>query len=162
MLIQHALLPGLRPGAADLIATRIPPGQDFRIMDCGVAGLRFVDLMYFLASWGCGLAFFEKKNMKYKCRNSDKNHVQNMWEILDNPSKFIGNPSKINQKRSQIEKNTSLERFRCQIAPRSAPGRSPVEKVTGFYSFLGENGVSRDHFGAQLGSKIRQKSHFWV
>ena len=48
------------PGAAESLM-RIPPGQDFRIMDCGVAGLRFVDLMYFLASWGCGLAFFEKK-----------------------------------------------------------------------------------------------------
>ena len=24
-------------------------------MDCGIAGLRFVDLMYFLASRGCGL-----------------------------------------------------------------------------------------------------------
>ena len=49
-----------------------------------------------------------------------------MWEILENPSKFIENPSKINQKRSQIEKNTSLERFRRQIAPRSARGGRPA------------------------------------
>ena len=46
-----------------------------------------------------------------------------MWGILENPLKFIENPSKINPKRSQIQKNTSLDRFRHQIAPRSAPGR---------------------------------------
>ena len=47
------------------IAPRWAPGRAVAIagepFDCGVAGLRFVDLMYFLASWGCGLAFFVKK-----------------------------------------------------------------------------------------------------
>ncbi len=69
--------------------------------------------------------------------------------------KFVQNPSKIDQKRPQIDENGSLERFRRQIAPRSAPGTVRREKVTDFNSFLAENGAPRGHFGAQLGSKIR-------
>ena len=42
----------------------------------------------------------------------------------NNPN-LVQNPSKTDQKRSQINTNASLERFRRQIAHRSAPGRSP-------------------------------------
>ena len=39
--------------------------------------------------------------------------------------KLVQNPSKIDQKRRQIDKNASLERFRRQIAPESALVRLP-------------------------------------
>ena len=42
-----------------------------------------------------------------------------------NKLNLVQNPSKTDQKRSQINTNASLERFRRQIAHRSAPGRSP-------------------------------------
>ena len=129
-------------------------------MDCGVAGLRFVDLMYFLASWGCGLAFFEKKNLKYKCRNSDKNHVQNMWEILENPSKFNEHPSKIDPKRSEIEKNISLDRFRRQMAPRSAPGGFPYDGVSENGHLFDRKWRSEGAFWAPAGVQNPIKSNF--
>ena len=51
-------------------------------------------------------------------------------------SKFIRNPSQIDQKTAQIDENTSLERFRHQIAPRSAPGRSGQSGVLHFLRFF--------------------------
>ena len=39
----------------------------------------------------------------------------------ERPSKMLPNSSKFEQKQFQIDENGSLERFRCQIAPRSAP-----------------------------------------
>ena len=52
---------------------------------CGVAVCGFDVFSCFLGFW---FGVFWKKNLKYKCRNSDKNPVQNMWEILENLSKF--------------------------------------------------------------------------
>ena len=44
--------------------TRIPPGQDFRIMDCGVAGLLFLDLIIFSCFLGLWFGAFSKENLK--------------------------------------------------------------------------------------------------
>ena len=41
---------------------------------------------------------------------------------LNNPPHFFESHSKIYQQPSQIKKNVSLDRFRRQFAPRSAPG----------------------------------------
>ena len=83
---------------------------------------------------------------------------------LQNPLKFIGNPSQINQKRSQIEKNTSFERFRRQIAPRSAPGgsceRSGIRCGHLFGACLVENGAPRDPLKSEGASKTTPKNQY--
>ena len=49
---------------------------------------------------------------------------------------------------------------------KSRPGRPQDGQgqltYSTFGAFLVENGAPRGHLGAQLGSKIRQKSHFWA
>ena len=55
-------------------------------------------------------------NAKLLAHHNQKNNIKNQLKI-------IPNPSKIDKKRSQVDENASLERFRRQIAPRSAPGR---------------------------------------
>ena len=49
----------------------------------------------------------------------------------------IKNLSRINQKRSQIDENASLERFRRQIAPKSAPRRLPGDDRVPFFHSWG-------------------------
>ena len=72
--------------------------------------------------------------------------------------KLIQNPSTINQKWSQIDRNTSLERFRRQIAPRSAPRCNGPEKLLLLWSLFGRKlrseGGFRDPPKSQNGSKI--------
>ena len=57
------------------------------------------------------------------------------------------NSSKSIQTRSQIEKNESLERFGCQIAPRSAPGGSPGFGAVDFGSLFGRKCRFKGRFG---------------
>ena len=137
-------------------ARRIQSLRAFRranVLGKSIVGLRGCGLRIccFLASLVCGLTVFEKKISNNGCMKSDKHHVQNLWEIFENPSKFIEHPSKINQKRSQIEKNTSLDRFRRQIAPRSAPGPSPEFGGLGFWSLFGRKWCSKGPFGGPAG-----------
>ena len=77
---------------------------------------------------------------------------------MKNPSEMVQNPPKIDQKRSRIEKNASLERFRRQIAPRSAPGRPDSYGLLDFLRFFGRKwrpkGGFRDPPKSQNGSKI--------
>ena len=76
--------------------------------------------------------------------------------------KFVQNPSKINQKRPQIVKNTSFERFRRQIAPRSAPGgsreRSSIRCGQPFGACLVENGAPRDPLKSEGAPKTSQQN----
>ena len=85
--------------------------------------------------------------------------IQNNRESFKRDQKSILESAKNGTK---IDENASLERFRHQIAPMSAPGRFPGKGVSEKDDFLAENDAPRGNFGAQLGSKIRQKSHFWV
>ena len=70
-----------------------------------------------------------------------------MKNNIKNQSKIIQNPSKIDQTRPQIDENASLERFRRQIVPRSAPGAVRREKVT--------------HFDSNFSRTCRSKGRFW-
>ena len=70
-----------------------------------------------------------------------------MPEFHQNSSKSLENRYKIDEKRSQIEKNASLEFFRRQIAPRSALGRSPSFGVVDFGSLFGRKCRFKGRFG---------------
>ena len=94
----------------------------------------------------------------YRCVNSDTNHIQIMWKIINNPSIFVGFLPQIDQQLFQIEKNASLDRFRRQIAPRSAPGRSFSQGVPRRWRLFGRKGGDKGRFWdlpkSQNGSKI--------
>ena len=70
-----------------------------------------------------------------------------MKNNIKNQSKTIQNQSKIDKKRPKIDENATLERFRCQIVPRSAPGRSTPERVLPPLRLFGR--------------KCRSKGPFW-
>ena len=59
---------------------------------------------------------------------------------------MIPNPSKINQQTSQVEKNASMDRFRRQVAHRSAPRWQHPERVLGFSSLFGRKWSSKGPF----------------
>ena len=111
-------------------------------MGCGFAGLWLVDLLF---SCFVGLWFdsFWKNESKIQCLNFVKNHIHKSSKIHP---KLVQNPSKIDQKRSQIDENASLERFRRQIAPRSALGRLPDERRVTFFRLFGRKCRSEGRF----------------
>merc|ERR1712228_538932 len=94
------------------------------IVGCGLCrlpffncvGLRSYDLGFccFVDFWFREFVFNVKTLMPEFIQNRLKNHPT-----------LIHNPAKINQKRSQIDENASLERFRNQVEPMSASKRSP-------------------------------------
>ena len=90
------------------------------IMDCGIAGLRFVDLMYFLASWGCGLAFFEKKTMLKFWQKSCPTYVGNPWKSF-----------KHHRTSFQNQQKTVPNREKCVLGLFSAPNRAQVGSRNG-------------------------------
>ena len=71
-------------------------------------------------------------------------------------------PSKIKQKRPQIDENTSWERFRRQIVTRSAPGRSQLDGLLDLLCLFGLRLRSKepiwDYLGSQNAFKIAQLS----
>jgi len=75
---------------------------------------------------------FQKKNhrlWRYVNAASLSINILNISQIL---------PTSI-KKRSQVDKNTALEQFRCQIAPSSAPGRSPSYAGLDIWCLLADN-----------------------
>ena len=129
-------------------------------MDCGFARLLFVELLCFMASCVHGLTVFEKKSGKWKCMDSDKTcpeYIEKSSRILP---KLVQNPSKIEQKRSQIDQNGSLDRFRRQIAPRSAQGTTKPEGAIDCGSFFGQKGRPKGRFRDPLKIENRSKNAF--
>ena len=98
----------------------------------------------------CG-SIVATENLESKNNGSRQRRKENLKEeIIKNRSKIVQNPSKIflksTKKRPQIDENASLERFRRQIAPRSAPGRSPGFGVLGFWDLFGRKLCSKEPF----------------
>ena len=87
---------------------------------------------------------------KKRCRNYTK-YQKILPQLCKIHSKSAKNCTKINE-------NASWERFRRQIAPRSAPGRSAWEPQDFFWSLFGRkwcsNGLFRGQAGVQNQSKI--------
>ena len=85
---------------------------------CGAMVLGFVGLSFF------GFESFEKEKSSLNAIIHSKTILKINGQSLKIHSKLVQNPSKMCKRRSQIDENASLQRFRHQIAPRSAPGRS--------------------------------------
>merc|ERR1712232_1224707 len=75
-------------------------------------------------------------------------------------SKMIQIPSKISQKRSQIDENASLERFRCQFAPRSASRSDLAFGAVTCWSPFGRKWCSKGPFWSPAGTQNPSKIAF--
>ena len=77
---------------------------------------------------------------------------------MKNPSEMVQNPPKFFPKRPRIDENGSLDRFRRQVAPRSAPGSAPPYGGLDIFRFFGRKwspkGGFRDPPKSQNGLKI--------
>ena len=100
--------------------------------------------------WCCVSVVKEVRKTMEKCRCSQFANNLNM-----NRSKIHEKSYKIAPKstpsRSQIDENVPLGRFGSQVAPMSAPGRSPEFGVLGFWMLFGRNCQSNGCFWGPLG-----------
>ena len=148
----------------------------FRTMVCGIVELWFADLLFFCWFVGLFIACAHSAGPKFGqfCIGMVAWFcfvdlltllvfgAPNLGKSLKNHPNLVQNPSKINQKRPQIDENESLERFRHQIAPGSVPGRSGYDLPVETRSLFGRKWRSKGPVWTQLWSQIRQKSHVWV
>ena len=117
------------------------------VVVCGLIVLGFVGLVV----WD-----FSKKLWRLVAWSLVKKEgVQIIENNIKHLSKIVQIPSKINQKRSQIDENASLEGFRRQIAPRSAPGTLPDESVKIYESLFGRQLHSKGPCWGPADPKIR-------
>ena len=80
-------------------------------------------------------------------------------KILQNSLKILPNSTKNDPQSRKIHPWTVFgAKSRSGRLQDAAPGK----KHYSFGAFLIESDAPRNHFGAQLGSKIHQKSHFWA
>ena len=129
---------------------------------CGFAGLWFVDLLCFLASWVYGLTVFEKKSWKINAWILTKITSQIGGKSFKIHQKLVQNPSKINKNRPKSRKMRPWDVFGANLRPgrlqdaRCHSVRSPP------WSLFGRKGHPGDRFGNPGKSEIGPKTHFWV